>query len=129
MLEFMKFFSENWYVIFTFICAIILLVMKIIEFIGFPTEKKIAEVKHRLLSYVTKAETELGSRTGELKLATTYDYFCKEFPYLTKWIPYEDFKELVDEILPEMRSIIRNAGEPKEGEQDTESTGDSEVSN
>lgn len=106
MLEKMQFFSENWYVIVTFICAIILAVSKIIEFIGYPTAKKRKEILSRLLIYVTEAEMELGSKTGKLKLAQVYDYFCDAYPYTKKWFTYEQFDELVGEVLPEMRKIL-----------------------
>lgn len=106
MLEYMKFFTENWYVITLFVCAIILSVMKIIEFIGYPTEKKIAEIKSRLLIFVTEAEIELGSKTGQLKLSRVYDEFCAKFPYVKKWFTLEQFSALVDEILPIMRDVL-----------------------
>lgn len=106
MLEYMDFFIENWYVLVTFICAIILAISKIVEFIGYPTEKKIREIKDRLLIYVTEAELALGGSTGALKLSQVYDEFCKQFPYVKKWISIEDLEEMVDEVLPTMREIL-----------------------
>lgn len=106
MIEYMNFFVENWYVITTFICATILAIMKIVEFIGYPTEKKKQEIKERLLSYVTEAELELGSSTGQLKLSQVYDEFCSKFPYVKKWISFEEFGDMVDEVLPTMREIL-----------------------
>ena len=111
MLEIMEFILENWYLIVTCICAIILGVMKIIEFIGYPTEKKLQEIKNRLLSYVTDAELELGGKTGKLKLAQVYEYFCVAFPYTKKWFTYEQFEDLVDEVLPTMRDILDSQGD------------------
>lgn len=106
MLEKLQFFIDNWYIILTFVCAMILFINKIIEFIGYPTEKKVSEIKERLLSYVTIAELELGGSTGELKLAQVYDYFCSTFPYTKKWISFEKFSKLVDEVLPTMRDVL-----------------------
>lgn len=108
MLENMKFFIDNWYVIATFICALILCIYKIIEFIGYPTEKKKNEIKDRLLFYVTEAELQLGSGTGRLKLAQVYDYFCDVFPYTKKWYTLEEFEDLVDEVLPTMREVLND---------------------
>lgn len=108
MLELMQQFIDNWYIIFTFICALILLVAKIIEFIGYPTKKKVAEIKNRLLAYVTQAEIELGGGTGQLKLAQVYDEFCLRYPYVKKWISLEKFNELVKEVLPTMRDLLEN---------------------
>ena len=108
MLEHLNFFIDNWYIIATFICALILCITKIIEFIGYPTGKKKEEIKNRLLNYVTQAELELGSGTGKLKLAQVYDYFCEAFPYVKKWFTFEQFGALVDEILPTMREVLES---------------------
>jgi len=106
MLEYLEFFAQNWYIIITFICALILGIIKIVEFIGYPTEKKVKEIKERLLIYVTNAEIELGSKTGKLKLSQVYDEFCTKFPYVKKWIPFDKFAAWVDEVLPTMREIL-----------------------
>lgn len=106
MVEKMNFFIDNWYVIVTFICTIILAVSMIIQFIGYPTEKKKQEIKERLLAYVTEAELELGDKTGALKLAKVYDQFCEAFPQTKKWISFEKFSSIVDEVLPKMRDIL-----------------------
>lgn len=106
MLEKMNFFVENWYIIVTFICTFILALSMIIKFIGYPTEKKIKEIKERLLAYVTEAELDLGNKTGALKLAKVYDQFCEAFPETKKWISFEKFSSLVDEVLPKMREIL-----------------------
>lgn len=108
MIWYLQLFAENWYIVFTFICALILCIMKIVEFIGYPTEKKKEEIKTRLLEYVTKAEIALGSGTGKLKLAQVYDYFCEAFPYTKKWFTVEEFGELVDDVLPTMREVLNN---------------------
>jgi hypothetical protein len=108
VMEYMRLFADNWYIIVAFICAIILSVSKIVEFLGYPTERKQKEIRARLLSFVTEAELELGSKTGELKLAQVYDYFCDAFPYTKKWVSYEQFEDLVDEVLPTMRKILEN---------------------
>lgn len=119
MLEYLQFFIENWYVIVTFICALILAIMKIVEFIGYPTEKKKKEIKNRLLAYATQAELELGSSTGKLKLAQVYDFFCEAFPYTKKWFTLEQFDALVGEILPTMREILGKKKEETEIELET----------
>ena len=111
MVEKMNFFIENWYIIVTFICAIILSLIKLYEFIGYPTSKKKEEIRNRLLSYVTEAEIELGSGTGKLKLAQVYDYFCTMFPYTKKWFTIDQFSDLVEEVLPTMREVLENSEE------------------
>lgn len=108
ILAVLTFFSDNWYVITVAIFALILCIIKIVEFIGYPTKKKKEEIKNRLLYYVTAAELELGSGTGRLKLAQVYDYFCKVFPHTKKWFTIDKFSDLVDEVLPAMRDILEN---------------------
>lgn len=104
--EVFSFVATNWSVIVAAICAIILAISKIIEFISLPTEKKILEVKKRLLTWVTSAELDLGGGTGEIKLAEVYDTFCIEYPYLKKWISLDKFEDMVDEALTTMRKNL-----------------------
>lgn len=108
-MEYIRFFAENWYILLTFISAMILAIIKIIEFIGYPTKKKISEIKDRLLIYVTEAELALGSETGKLKLSQVYDEFCKNFPYVKKWISLEKFNEMVKKVLPTMEELLKKS--------------------
>lgn len=108
MLEKIMFMVDNWYIIFTFLCAAVLCIIRIVQFVGYPTERKKEEIKNRLLEYITQAELALGSGTGELKLAQVYNYFCEAYPYTKKWFTLEQFNDLVDEVLPTMRDILKN---------------------
>ena len=108
MKDFLVFFTENWYLIVCAVCALILMIMKIIQFLDLPTDKKIEEIKKRLLEFCTQAEIDIGSETGRLKLSQVYNKFCEAYPYLKKWISYERFSELVDEVLPIMKEILAN---------------------
>lgn len=102
----LNFVVNNWSLLIALVCGIILAITKIIEFIALPTQKKISEVKRRLLSWVTNAEVDLGGGTGEIKLAEVYDTFCAEYPHLKKWISLEKFQDMVDESLEKMREIL-----------------------
>lgn len=104
----LEFIVANWSLVVAAICAIILAVVKIIQFISYPTEKKVAELKKRLLVWVTEAELEFGGDTGSIKLSEVYDMFCEAFPYMKKWFPLDKFEDLVDEVLVEMREILKN---------------------
>ena len=108
-MKYLEFFVENWYIITTAIFAMILMIAKIVEFVGYPTEKKKQEIRKRLLTYVTAAEFELGSKTGQIKLSQVYDEFCKNFPYVKKWISLEEFEDMVDDVLPTMREILEKS--------------------
>lgn len=107
MKEALTFFLENWHLILLGICAFILMVAKIVEFIGYPTSKKKEIIKNVLLYYVTEAELELGGGTGAIKLAKVYDYFVQAFPHVVKWISYEEFDNLVQEVLPTMKELLK----------------------
>ena len=115
MVTTLEFITDNWYLLVTLICAVILMVSKIIQFLDLPTHKKEEEVKRRLLILCTEAEIALGGETGRLKLSQVYDEFCESYPYLKKWISFETFSEWVDEVLPAMREIL----ESKVNDQDT----------
>ena len=42
---------------------------------------------------VWEAEDYFGSKTGQLKLAYVYNLAVKEFPWIAKYITYEEFDE------------------------------------
>lgn len=65
-----------------------------------------ARAKEWLLGAVTEAEKELGSKTGKLKLRIVYDMFIVKFPIFSKIITFDEFSDMVDEVLVEMRKII-----------------------
>ena len=52
------------------------------------------------------AEKELGGGTGKLKLRYVYDLFLTKFSWLAKIISFEQFSELVDEALEEMKLLL-----------------------
>lgn len=107
-MEQIKFVIENWGIIVAFICVVILAVQRIVEFIALPTDKKKSEIKARLLEWVRKAEADLGSGTGEFKLAQVYDVFCAQYPELKKWFTLEQFDSLVNDALDEMKKSFEN---------------------
>ena len=106
MKEFMSFVITNWAFIVGFIFVIIMAVQKIMEFVALPTDKRMAEVKERLLEWVRIAEADLGSGTGVLKLAQVYNTFCEAFPYLKKWITIDKFDVLVKEALAKIEAAL-----------------------
>ena len=52
------------------------------------------------------AKKELGSGTGQLKLRYVYDMFVSKFPYLVKFISFEYFSDLVDNVLVKFRKMF-----------------------
>ena len=71
-----------------------------------PREEQIEQLRKWLLYAVTRAEAELGSGTGKMKLVLVYDWFVERFPWLAKIISFEYFAELVDDALAEMREML-----------------------
>ena len=102
----MSFIADNWYVILIAIAAIAVVIYLIYHFFKLPRESQIAKIKEWLLFAVTEAEKELGSGTGQLKLRYVYDMFVAKFPYLVKFISFEYFSELVDEVLVKFKEMF-----------------------
>ena len=103
----MKFIVENWYLILLAVVAIAVIVYLLFKFFKLPRESQIAKIKEWLLYAVTEAEKELGSGTGQLKLRYVYDMFLSKFPYLAKFISFEFFSKLVDEVLEKFKEMFK----------------------
>ena len=103
----MKFLAENWYIFVIAAAAIAVIIALVIKFFKLPRESQIAKIKEWLLYAVTEAERELGSGTGQLKLRYVYDMFVTKFPYLVKFISFEMFSNLVDEVLEKFRELLK----------------------
>lgn len=88
---------ENWYLI-------LIVLLAVVGIIQYFFNK--ARAKEWLLGAVTEAEKELGSKTGKLKLRIVYDMFIVKFPIFSKIITFDEFSDMVDEVLVEMRKII-----------------------
>lgn len=88
---------ENWHLI-------LIIFMVVVGVIQYFFNK--ARAKEWLLGAVTEAEKELGSKTGKLKLRIVYDMFIVKFPIFSKIITFDEFSDMVDEVLVEMRKII-----------------------
>ena len=71
-----------------------------------PSNAQLASVKEWLLYAVAKAEKELGSGTGQLKLRYVYDMFILRFDGLAKMISFAAFSMLVDEALEIFRAML-----------------------
>ena len=103
----MKFLAENWYIFVIAAAAVAVIIALVIKFFKLPRESQIAKIKEWLLYAVTEAERELGSGTGQLKLRYVYDMFVTKFPHLVKFISFEMFSNLVDEVLEKFRELLK----------------------
>ena len=104
-----KYIIDNWYLIVGAISILAVAVIAIIEFFKKPTSEQIEAVKSWLLWAVCEAERALGSGTGKLKLRYVYDMFIEKFPYVAKFLSFEQFSMYVDEALEEMKKLIESS--------------------
>lgn len=93
----MKWLADNW--------SLLLVIAVIIVYFVIVGKKGI---KEWLLYFVSRAEKELGSGTGQLKLRMVYDAFILRYPIFSKIIPFALFSLFVDNALKEMKKIIES---------------------
>lgn len=80
----------------------------IYQFCKLTKQKQIETVLEWLLLAVVKAEKELGSGTGQIKLRYVYDLFIDKFKFLALVISFNQFSGLVDQALDTMKDMIAN---------------------
>ena len=77
-------------------------------------EKQMQIIKEWLLLAVIKAEKELGDGTGQVKLRFVYDMFIDKFRFVSMFISFSQFSDLVDLALITMKDMIANNNQIKE---------------
>lgn len=80
----------------------------ILNMISLPVEDRTNIIKNWLLYAVVAAEKEFGSGTGKLKFAKVYNEFIEKFPEFAIVISYEEFSNLVDEALAQLKDMLKN---------------------
>lgn len=101
-------FMFDWVLVIVAIAIVAVVGYSINVFVKMPTNAQIASVKEWLLFAVAKAEKELGSGTGQLKLRYVYDMFILRFEAVSKMISFEAFSKLVDEALYIFRNLLKD---------------------
>lgn len=96
------------------IIVLVAILICIIEFFNLAKEKRIKKIKEWLLYACTLAEKELGSGTGQVKLRYVYDLFIDKFKFMSMIITFEQFSNMVDGALDEMKSMLSNNEKVKE---------------
>ena len=98
------------------IIAIIAILISIfaIWFFRLGKEKQMQIIKEWLLLAVIKAEKELGDGTGQVKLRFVYDLFIDKFRFVSMFISFSQFSDLVDLALITMKDMIANNNQVKE---------------
>jgi len=105
---------DNWAVVIG--CASVLAIagMSAYSFFNLPTAEKMKKVKEWLIWATFKAEEDLGSGTGRLKLRKVYDLFITKFPDVAKVLTFDMYADLVDDALEELRKILESNPNAKE---------------
>lgn len=85
-----------------YIIVLLVLIGGVIAF--FKGEHK--SMKDWLLYACSVAEKEFGSKTGQLKLRYVWSMACKQFSFLTTFLSFEKFSEMVDDCLIDLRHLI-----------------------
>ena len=101
------FIQEYWFLIIAAIAAISVVSIKAYLWFKKPGNEQLEQVKQWLIYAVAKAEAELGSGTGQLKLRYVYDQFIKKFPAIAIFISFEDFSKMVDAALEELEKMMK----------------------
>lgn len=105
----MEWLLNNWAMVCGSALLAVVLAVGGYRFWALPQAGKIAKLKEWLLWAVSKAETELGSGTGVLKLRLVYDMAVERFPWVERLVDFEVFCGWVDEALDRLREeIARN---------------------
>lgn len=104
----MTWLLENWFVILGILAILVAAGIAVYKFAGLPTAEQILKIKKMLLYWVTLAEKELGSGTGELKLRYVYELFIAKFTFTAKLVSFESFSLWVDEALDEMKKLLES---------------------
>lgn len=76
------------------------------KFIKKSKAQKMQTVKDWLLYAIAMAERELGSGTGRIKLGQVYEQFLLVFPQLQRFISFDTFAKMVDDVLEEFAELV-----------------------
>ena len=85
------------------VCVFIFCIYKFAK-LGWTRQLEI--IQEWLLLAVVKAEKELGSGTGQIKLRYVYDLFIDKFKFSSMFITFSQFSLLVDGALIVMKVIL-----------------------
>ena len=107
MENFALFIKEYWFLIIIAIAVISAIAIKVYTWFKQPTSDQLKNVKEWLLYAVAKAERELGSGTGQLKLRYVYNMFVEKFPAIAIFITFENFSKMVDEALDKFNELLK----------------------
>ena len=92
----MKWIIDNW--------SLLVIIVGVIAYFIITGKQGIIQA----LVYMTgRAEKELGSKTGQMKLRLVYNMFVEKYPVLSKIIPFKVFSNWVDIALAQLKNMIQ----------------------
>ena len=97
---------SNWPLIIVAIAMVIVALNFVISFFQKPTSQQKQQIFQWLIWCTAEAEKIFGGNTGQLKLRYVYDKFLERFDYLAKLFSFDQFSELVDKALTEMKRLL-----------------------
>lgn len=104
----MDWIINNWYVIVAVIASMLAIAFVIKNYLNLSKSTKLTKLREWLLYAVLKADKELGSGTGQIKLRYVYDMFISKFKFLSMFINFDIFSKLVDEALVKMAELLKD---------------------
>lgn len=107
----MDYIMNNWFLLIAAIAVTCMCIFVVVDFKRKPRAEQIADVKEWLLWAVNRAEEELGSGTGPMKLRMCYDMFVSKFPWVAKVVSFDTFAGWVDESLEALEKYLAEKGE------------------
>lgn len=109
----MAWIVNNWSFLVVIIACLVVAYVYVKKFRNLPTQQQLEMIKAWLLAIVIEAERTFGSKTGKIKLSWAYSQFISAFPSLSEVISFELFSMLVDEVLEQMREILKSNSNAK----------------
>lgn len=99
----MEMLVKYWFLLIALLAVVYFVAYGIFQFIKWPKETKVKNIKEWLKWAVVKAEKELGGGTGQLKLRMVYNMAVEKFPFIVKLVTFDQFSDWVDDALIWMR--------------------------
>lgn len=98
---------ENWFLIVIFLCFFGKSIINTINFLLMEPNKRLLLIRENILNLVLKAEEQLGSKTGELKLKLVISSFYKKYPIARFIISETKLRNIIEESVTEMKNILK----------------------
>lgn len=106
---------ENWLLVFVIICIAGCFIIYSKKFLRLPTYEQIKVIKDFIYTLVLSAEKELGSSTGQAKLAIVIQQFYSTCPIdLRRLISEKTIIEFIEESVERMKKYFESNPEVKE---------------